>query len=159
MYDFQFVTSTSGFGGELFFNTPAGNGSAGEVLEGDSFITTPDGVFTVSESVPGGPIGFPPPPIAWSPSGITALNLSLYEALNTQMYNWSATPTSIGDSPVTAIPLDPSASGTWVYVGAVPEPGATQVMVLGVTAMLVFSAVRICGRSILLAGSSRPWNG
>src|SRR5579862_5535526 len=115
VYDFQFVTTAPGFNGELFFNVPSGNGTAGEILEGDSFITTPDGTFTVSESVVGGPIFYPPPPIDWSPGGITALNLSLYESLNSQLYNWIVTPTFIADSPVSAIPLDPSASGTWVY--------------------------------------------
>jgi hypothetical protein len=137
-YGFQFVTSAPGFGGELFFNVPSGNGAAGGILEGDSFVTTPDGTFTVYKSIVGGPLGFPPPPIAWSPSGITALNLNLYESLNSQLYNWTATPASIADSPATAIPLDPSASGTWVYVGAVPEPGATLLTALGVAAMLVW---------------------
>ena len=137
MYEFQFLTSAPGFGGELFFNVPSGNGTAGEILEGDSFITTPDGTFTVSESVAGGPIIYPPPPTDWSPSGITALLLSLYESLNSQMYNWTATPTSIADSPVTAIPFDPSASGTWIYVGAVPEPGTMLLTALGV-AMLAW---------------------
>lgn len=59
VYDFQFLTAAPGFGGELFFNVPSGNGTAGEILEGNSFITTPDGTFTVSESIIGGPIGFP----------------------------------------------------------------------------------------------------
>jgi len=139
MYEFQFVTTASGFSGELFFNVPSGNGSAGEILEGDSFITTPDGTFTASKSAPGGPIFNPPPPIDWSPGGITALDLSLYESLNSQMYNWTATPTSIADSPVSGIPLDPSASGTWVYVGAVPEPGAMLLTALGAAATLVWS--------------------
>ena len=131
------MTTAPGFSGELFFNAPTGNGTGIEGLEGDSFVTTPDGTFTVSKSVVGGPLGFPQPPIAWSPSGITALNFDLYESLNSQLYNWGATPTSIADSPVAAIPLDPSASGTWVYVGAVPEPGAMLLTVLGAAAMLV----------------------
>jgi len=138
VYDFQFVTTAPGFGGELFFNVPSGNGTAGEILEGDSFITTPDETFTVSESVAGGPIVYPPPPIVWSPSGITALNLSLYESLDSQLYNWTATPTSVADSPVGGIPLDPSASGTWVYLGAVPEPSAMLLTAPAVAAMLVW---------------------
>ncbi|MGA9777292.1 MAG: hypothetical protein WBS33_03375 [Verrucomicrobiia bacterium] len=138
VYEFQFITSASGFGGDLFFNAPSGSGPAGEVLYGDSFITTPDGTFTGSESIPGGPIVNPPPAIVWSPGGITALNLNLYESLNSQMYNWTATPTSIADSPVAGIPLDPSASGTWEYVGAVPEPGAMLLTALGVAATLIW---------------------
>jgi hypothetical protein len=137
VYEFQFLTSAPGFGGELFFNAPFGSGPAGDVLYGDSFITTPDGTFMGSESVPGGPITYPPPAIVWSPGGITTLNLNLYETLNSQMYNWTVTPTSIADSPVIAIPLDPSASGTWVYVGAIPEPGAMLLAALGVAATFV----------------------
>jgi hypothetical protein len=138
VYEFQFLTSAPGFGGELFFNAPSGSGPAGQVLYGNSFITTPDGTFTGSKSIVGGPIPISPPATVWSPSGITALDLSLYESLNSQMYNWTATPTSIGDSPVAAIPLDPSASGTWVYVGAIPEPSAMLLTALGVAAMLVW---------------------
>lgn len=137
VYEFQFITSAPGFGGELFFNAPSGSGPAGEVLYADSFITTPDGTFTGSESFPGGPLRNPPPAIVWSPGGITTLNLNLYESLNSQLYNWTATPNSIADSPVAGIPLDPTASGTWVYVGAVPEPGVMLLTTLGVAAMLV----------------------
>lgn len=137
VYDFEFVTTAPGFSGDLYFNAPSGNGPVGEVLYGDSFITTPDGTFTVSKSVAGGPIIYPPPKIVWSPDGITALNLSLYESSNSQIYNWTATPTTIGDTPVGAIPLDPSATGTWAYVGAVPEPSTVLLTALGVAAMLV----------------------
>jgi len=138
LYEFQFVTSASGFGGELFFNTPSGNGTDGEVLDASSFIITPDGTFTVSKSIVGGPIFNPPPPIAWGPGGITALNLNLYEGFNSQLYNWTATPTSIGDSPAAAIPLDPSASGTWDFVGVVPEPRTMPLTALGIGAMLLW---------------------
>jgi hypothetical protein len=137
VYEFQFLTSAPGFGGELFFNAPAGSAPAGEALYGDSFITTPDGTFIGSESFAGGPIPIFPPPIVWSPAGITTINLSLYESLNSRMYNWTVTATSIADSPVSAIPLDPGASGTWVYIGAVPEPGAILLIALG-AAMLLF---------------------
>lgn len=136
VYGFEFITPTPGFSGELFFSTSSGNGSTGS-LESNSFITTPDGTFIGSESFAGGPIFNPPPPIDWSPAGITALNLNLYEYFGSQPYNWTATPTSIGDSPVAAIPDDPSASGTWVYVGAIPEPGAPLLMALGMAAMFV----------------------
>jgi hypothetical protein len=137
VYEFQFLTSAPGFGGELFFNAPSGSGPASEVLYADSFITTPDGTFTGSESFPGGPIVYPPPTIVWSPGGITALNLNLYESIDSQLYNWTATPTSIADAPVAGIPLDPTASGTWIYVGAVPEPGVMLLTALGVAALLV----------------------
>lgn len=138
VYDFRFITTAPGFGGDLYFNAPSGNGPVGEVLYGDSFITTPDGTFTVSQSFAGGPIVYPPPTIVWSPSGITTLSLSLYELLNSQTYNWTATPTSIADTPVAVIPIDPGASGTWDYVGAVPEPGAMLLTALGVAVMLVW---------------------
>jgi hypothetical protein len=135
--EFQFVTPSPGFGGELFFNVPSGSTSAGDFLEGNSFITTPDGTFTVSGSTVGGPIFGSSPPSVWSPGGITALNLSLYESIGPQLYNWSATPTSIADSPAGAIP-DPTASGTWDYIGPVPEPGAMLLTALGVAALLVW---------------------
>ena len=149
-YGFRFYTSAPGFGGELFFNAPSGNGPADQVLYGNSFITTPDGTFTESLSFAGGPFPINPPPTVWSPSGITTLNLSLYESLNSQLYSWTATLTSISDSPVSAIPLvisdspmaaipsDPSASGTWVYIGTVPEPSSMLLTALGVTAMLIW---------------------
>jgi hypothetical protein len=143
VYEFEFITPAPGFGGELFFNAPLGQGSVEEILGGNSFITTPDGTFTVSDSVRGGPIILypPPPPVVWGPDGITYLNLALYESHGTQLYFWTATPTSISDSPAGAIPLDvnvdPSASGTWVYVGAVPEPSASLLMVLGFAVIFV----------------------
>ena len=145
IYEFQFVTDAPGFAGALFFDAPSGSGPFYQVLADNSFITTPDGTFTVAQSVLGGPLGFPLPPTVWSPGGITALNLGLYEVLNSQnnyqLYYWTATPTSIGDSPAAAIPLiaalDPGASGTWVYVGGIPEPGAVLLMALGVAALLV----------------------
>ncbi len=141
-YEFQFETRAPGFGGELFFNVPSGSLAAGDFLQGNSFITTPDGTFTVSKSFIGGPIFDPPLPAIWSPSGITALNLNLYEFVNSQTYNWTATPVSIADSPVGAIPLDPSASGTWVYLGPVPEPGVMPLAVLGAAAMLLWRTRR-----------------
>jgi hypothetical protein len=138
--EFQFVTPSPGFGGELFFNVPSGSTSAGDFLEGNSFITTPDGTFTVSGSTVGGPIFGSTPPSVWSPGGITALNLSLYESIDTKLYYWTATPTSIADLPVGAIPEipDPTASGTWDYISPVPEPGAMLLTALGVAALLVW---------------------
>jgi hypothetical protein len=153
IYEFQFQTTASGFGGEFFFNAPSGTESEGNFLQGNSFITTPDGTFTVSKSVPGGPIFiFPlPPPTVWSPSGITALNVNLYESVNSQLYNWSATANAIADSPVGALPLDPSASGTWVYIGAVPEPGVMLQTTLGAAGLLLWrvrhnSRIRSAGK-------------
>jgi hypothetical protein len=141
--EFQFVTSSPGFGGELFFKAPSGNTAAGDFLEGNSFITTPDGTFTVSKSMIGGPIFENPPPDIWSPSGITELNLNLYEVINSQIYDWDATPTSISDTPVNAIPADPSASGTWEYLGPpVPEPGPTLLAALGATVLFLRPLLR-----------------
>ncbi len=138
-YEFQFETRAPGFGGELFFNVPSGSVAAGDFLEGNSFITTPDGTFTLSESFIGGPLFDPPLPTVWSPSGITALSLNEYEIVDSQLYNWTASPTTIADSPAGAIPLvDPSAIGTWVYIGAVPEPGVIPLAVLGAAAMLLW---------------------
>jgi len=139
VYEFQFITSAPDFGGELFFNAPSGSGPAGEVLYSDSFITTPDGTFTGSDSIVGGPLQNPPPSIVWSPAGITAMDVSLYESINSQLYHWSATPTTIGDSPSGGLPLDPSASGAWVYIGAVPEPGALPLTALGIVAIIILS--------------------
>jgi hypothetical protein len=136
--EFQFVTSSPGFAGELFFNVPSGSLSAGDFLEGNSFITTPDGTFTVAGSIVGGPIFNPPPPDVWSPAGITELNVNLYEPIGTRIYDWSATPDSIADSPTGAVPLDPSASGTWEFVGAVPEPGAMLLTVLGAALLFLW---------------------
>ena len=44
--------------------------------------------------------------------------------------------------------LDPSASGTWVYVGVVPEPGATTLAALGVA---VLFARRIPEKPLIFA--------
>jgi len=46
---------------------------------------------------------------------------------------------------VGAIPLalNPSVSGTWVYVGAVPEPGVWLLTTLGVGAMLARPPFRV----------------
>jgi hypothetical protein len=147
LYEFEFTTTTPGFSGELFFNTPSGIGTA-DVLAGNSFITTPDGTFTVSKSFAGGPVILnPPPSIVWGPGGFVELDVNLYEYVNSQLYNWVAAPTSIGDTPAAAIPaalsaLDPSASGTWVYVGAVPEPSTPLLMAIGLPAMFAW---RGCG--------------
>ena len=145
LYEFQFVTSSPGFGGELFFNAPSGSAPLYSVLDGSSFITTPDGTFTVSASVQGGPFIINPPPTVWGPDGITALNLNLYESLGPQLYNWTATPTGIGDAPAAAIPLGPnfpgrSAAGTWVYV--VPEPDAMPLVVLSLAVAMLVRSMR-----------------
>ena len=164
VYEFEFITSAPGFAGELFFNASSGSGPFYQVLAGNSFITTPDGTFTVAQSVQGGPLGFPIPPTVWSPGGITALNLGLYEVLNSQIYYWTATPNSIGDSPVGAIPLGvplnppsdatlvaslgASANGTWVYISTVPEPGTTSLMALTLAVILFCRRDQIHLRSL-----------
>jgi len=66
------------------------------------------------------------------------MDISLYESINSQLYHWIATPTTISDSPSGGLPLDPSASGTWVYLGAVPEPGALPLTAVGIVATITW---------------------
>ena len=140
-YAFQFSTSTPGFGGELFLPAPSGTGGTAN-LYGNSYIFTPDGTFTLGDSFGSGPFGiYPNNPLVWNigAPGISTMNVNLVEIIGGTNYGWTATPTTISDVAGVILPAlapDPSATGTWVYIGAVPEPSTIALTAFASAALL-----------------------
>jgi len=155
IYGFTFQSAVPGYGGEFFFDSPANSEGNLSDVGYDSYITTPDGTFTLGGSYTyqgGNNLSDNGVTIGWGPDGITSMDVTDTQAFylgetgsvfEWDQFNWFATSNQVGDDGGTyeyftlgdaGIPAggDPSASGSWVPA-SIPDPAST-ITLLGLAA-------------------------
>ncbi len=160
-YIYQFTSDTSGdgFGAELYFLEPQNaSGSVSDIDLNNSYIDTPNGNFSLAGGIEVpflidvGPIS-QNGTLSWNSSGITSMDLSgETTALFFGVYpdgglDWEITPTNISETPFSDEPsiieADPSANGSWTYVGStVPDGFNTGLIFAGVASILAVAGIR-----------------
>jgi hypothetical protein len=151
IYGFTFQSATPDYGGEFFFDSPANSEGNLSDVGYDSYITTPDGTFTLGDSYTyqgGNNLSDNGVTISWGADGITSMDITDTQAFyigetgsvfEWDQFNWFATANEVGDDGGTyeyftlgtgSVPTggDPSASGYWTPAFSTPE--ATDTMTL-----------------------------
>jgi hypothetical protein len=137
-YTFEPVTTSDGSplntgGGRLFLDSPsspAGGGGLNDINMNASFLLTPFGSFSLSQSsgVSIGDVSKVPVPFTWDPTLITSMDITGFILLNeggnigVVDYAWEIT-----DSSLQIQQPDPFATGPWV--ANIPDTGSTALLI------------------------------